>query len=40
MIKEPLPWFAHYPEGVNHEINPDRYSSVVQILEESVAKFW
>ena len=39
MIKEPFPWFAHYPKGVNHEINPEKYSSIVQILDESATKF-
>lgn len=39
MTQESFPWFAHYPQGVPHEINPQRYSSIVAILEESFAKF-
>jgi long-chain acyl-CoA synthetase len=39
MIKEPFPWFAHYPEGQAHEINPEHYKSIVALLEEGFAKF-
>ena len=39
MIKDPSPWFAHYPKGVTHEINPEKYSSINAILEESFAKY-
>jgi len=36
---EDFPWFKHYPSGVAHEINPDQYSSIVQILDESSKKY-
>ena len=29
------PWLAAYPEGVPHEIDPDQYVSLTQVLEES-----
>ena len=28
-------WLKHYPAGVPHEINPDQYTSLVALLEES-----
>src|SRR5690606_19971138 len=31
-------WLRSYPPGVPHEINPDQYSSLVQLLEESFRK--
>ncbi|HCY17465.1 MAG: long-chain fatty acid--CoA ligase [Curvibacter sp. GWA2_64_110] len=31
-------WLEHYPEGVPHDINPDQYSSLGQLLEESFRK--
>ncbi|MCW7538880.1 long-chain-fatty-acid--CoA ligase [Aquabacterium sp. A7-Y] len=31
-------WLEHYPEGVPHEIDPDQYSSLVGLLEESFQK--
>jgi long-chain acyl-CoA synthetase len=39
MIKEPFPWFAHYPQGVAHEINPQQYESIPALLEDAFAKF-
>ncbi len=39
MLKQPYPWFAQYPEGVAHEIDPNRYNSIVEILEESMERF-
>ena len=39
MTNSSFPWFAHYPEGVAHEINPEKYESIIAILEESFAKF-
>lgn len=33
------PWFKHYPEGIPHEIDPDKYSSVVELLETSFTKY-
>ena len=32
-------WLQSYPPGMPAEINPDRYSSLVQLLEESFSKF-
>ncbi|WP_426177276.1 long-chain-fatty-acid--CoA ligase [Massilia sp. TWR1-2-2] len=32
-------WLKSYPAGVPAEINPDQYSSLVQLLEESFVKF-
>ncbi len=33
------PWFKHYQDGVPHEINPDGYNSIPEILEEAFEKF-
>ncbi len=33
------PWFKNYPEGVPHEIDPDIYNSIVELLEESFDKY-
>lgn len=33
------PWLAHYPSGTPAEIDTTRYSSLVQLLDESFAKF-
>jgi long-chain acyl-CoA synthetase len=37
---EPMdkPWLRSYPQGVPHEINPDQYRSLSQLLEESFRK--
>ena len=32
-------WFKNYPKGIPNEINPDSYSSVVELLETSFKKF-
>lgn len=32
-------WLKHYPQAVPAEIDPDRYSSIVDIFEQSVAKY-
>ncbi len=32
-------WFRSYPEGVPHEINPDAYGSLIELLEESFQKY-
>ncbi len=32
-------WFKNYPEGIPHEIDPDRFSSLVDMFEKSVEKF-
>ena len=33
------PWFKHYPDGIPHEINPDQYSSILELLDESFEKY-
>ncbi|MBC8111895.1 MAG: AMP-binding protein [Verrucomicrobia bacterium] len=33
------PWLKHYPAKVPHEINPDLYTSITALLEESFQKF-
>ncbi|MFC3907631.1 AMP-binding protein [Legionella dresdenensis] len=32
-------WLEHYQQGVPHEINPDEYSSLVQLFEESCQQY-
>jgi long-chain acyl-CoA synthetase len=32
-------WLKNYPVGVNHEINPDKYASLIELLEESFGKY-
>lgn len=32
-------WFAKYPEVVPHEINPDKYTSLVDFLDDCVRRF-
>jgi long-chain acyl-CoA synthetase len=40
MVNAPeKPWLAHYPEGVPAEIDPDQYSSVSQLLEDSCRRY-
>ncbi len=33
------PWLQHYPPSVPHVINPDRYESLVALLEESLERY-
>ena len=35
MIRHTFPWLKHYPEGVPHEINPDAYTSLLEMMEIS-----
>jgi long-chain acyl-CoA synthetase len=35
---EQKPWYSSYPEGVPHEIDPQQYASLTQLLEESFRK--
>ncbi|HEY0824683.1 MAG TPA: AMP-binding protein, partial [Ramlibacter sp.] len=35
---EQKPWLRSYPEGVPHEIHPEQYTSLTQLLEESFRK--
>lgn len=32
-------WLKHYPSGVAEEINPERYSSILDIFEQSIAHY-
>ena len=32
------PWLASYPADVPHEINPEQYASLTQLLDESFRK--
>ena len=33
------PWFASYPEGIPHNINPDRFPSLPGMLDETAQRF-
>jgi long-chain acyl-CoA synthetase len=33
------PWFNFYPSGVSHQINPDQYNSIPDLLEESFDRY-
>lgn len=33
------PWYKHYPKGIPHTINPDKYDSLVDLFEESCSKY-
>ena len=35
---EHRPWLRHYPQGVPHDIEPEQYASLTQLLEESFRK--
>ena len=32
-------WYKFYPKGVPQEINPDKYSSIVDMIEEAIRKY-
>src|SRR5690606_1637479 len=34
-----FPWLKSYPEGVAYEIDSKRYSSILELFEESIAKY-
>ena len=36
---ENFPWLKNYPKGVAHEINPDHYSSLVDLMTSTFSKF-
>lgn len=38
ITKDTFPWLSHYPEGVPYEINPDAYSSLLDLIETSFKK--
>ena len=33
------PWLASYANGIPHEINPDAYRSVVDLMEQAMKRF-
>ena len=33
--KDTFPWLKNYPEGIPYEVNPDAYSSLVEMMETS-----
>jgi long-chain acyl-CoA synthetase len=35
---DPKPWLKSYPEGVPHDVDPEQYTSLTQLLEESFRK--
>ena len=37
--KDTYPWLKHYPEGVPYEINPDAYTSLLDLIETSFETF-
>jgi long-chain acyl-CoA synthetase len=37
--KDTYPWLKHYPEGVPYEINPDAYTSLLDLIETSFTSF-
>ncbi len=39
MNKNDFPWFAHYPEGVPYELNPEAYPSLLELLDEGFAQY-
>lgn len=39
MKKEDYVWFNQYPEGINYDIDPSIYKSVVELLDKSVRKY-
>jgi len=39
MINPSASWYANYPKGVAHEINPEKFSSINAMLEESFSKY-
>jgi len=32
-------WFKNYPEGIAHDVNPDKYESLLGLFDESIQKF-
>lgn len=39
MTVETFPWLKHYPKGVPYEINPDNYSSLLELMDEGFTNF-
>ncbi|CAN5412307.1 long-chain-fatty-acid--CoA ligase FadD [soil metagenome] len=38
-IRLEKPWLKSYPKGVKHEIDPDKYKSIVELFDESVRQY-
>jgi len=38
-MKQNFPWFKNYPEGVAHEIDTNKFKSVLEFFEDSVDKY-
>ncbi|MFP4088877.1 MAG: AMP-binding protein [Cyclobacteriaceae bacterium] len=38
-LKEEFSWLKNYPEGLAAEINPERYGSLIELLEECIQKY-
>jgi long-chain acyl-CoA synthetase len=38
-VKHKHIWLKHYPKGVPYEINPDRYTSLLELMDEAFRKF-
>ncbi len=32
-------WLKHYPKGISHEVNPDRYTSLAELMDEGLRKY-
>ena len=39
MSSQAHPWFTNYPEGVPHEIDTDKYTSIVDLLERCIQEY-
>ncbi len=39
VVKQKYVWLKHYPKGVPHEINPDSYTSLLELMDEAFRKF-
>ncbi|REA59077.1 long-chain-fatty-acid--CoA ligase [Dyadobacter luteus] len=37
--KDTYPWLTHYPDGVPYDINPDAYTSLLDLIENSFSSF-
>ena len=37
--KDTYPWLKHYPEGIPYEINPDAYTSLLDLMETGFEKY-
>lgn len=38
-LAETRPWLKHYPPGVPHDVNPDVYTSLTQLIDEGFQKY-